>query len=122
MGHRNGETQDPIHDEAGNAPPRAAVAQGVGGLHQLPERCSPNFQETHHDLYRALSDAGVIVGEAVGHGGYTEARISGGEGFDVGVAAEAAMSVVGEEDGDVEVGEAEELRQFQHRVDVALHR
>lgn len=64
----------------------------------------------------------MVVGEAVGHGGDAEAGIAGREGLDVGVAAEAAVGVLGEEDGDVDVGEAEELCQFQHRVDVPLHR
>lgn len=120
--HRDGETKHPIHDEAGHAPARSAAAEGTGRLHQLPELSFTDFQKAHHHLHGALACAGVVEREAVGHGGHPEAGIAGEAGLDVGMAAEAAVDVFREEYGDVEVGEAEELRKLQHGVDVALHR
>lgn len=49
-------------------------------------------------------------------------EVEGEAGTDVGVGAEAAAGVFREDHGDVEVGEAEELRELQHGVDVALQR
>lgn len=51
----------------------------------------------------------MVGGQAVGDGGNLEARVLPETRVDVGVNGEAAVDVVGEEESDVDAGEAEEL-------------
>lgn len=62
----------------------------------------------------------MVGREAVGDGGDAEVGVWGEAGVEVAVAEEARVSVVAEEDGYVEVGEAEELGEVEHGVYVAL--
>lgn len=110
----NTETQNTIHNQTRHAPPQSSVAKRVGGLHEVPKLRSADFLQAKHDLHRPLADTWMIVRQPVGDGGDSETGVSRESRLDVGVAAETSVGVVGEEHGDVEVGEAEEFGEFEH--------
>ncbi|KAL0341342.1 UNVERIFIED_CONTAM: hypothetical protein Sradi_4651000 [Sesamum radiatum] len=118
--HRNNKAQQPVHDEAAHASPSASITQPISRLHQAAELRPTDFFEAERQIHDALARSGVIGREAIGDGGHPESAVSREQGAEAGVAEEAVVGVIGEENGDVEAGEAEELRQVEHGVHVAL--
>lgn len=103
-----GETQQPVGDEAGNW-------SGGGGSHEvlfhhhLLEEWGHHVDDGGKDLKHSIAGAWMFVGKAIRDGSEPKAGVAGEGGGDGGVAEEAAVAEVGDDEGDVEVSQAEEM-------------
>lgn len=100
------ESQDSISYDARNGSSFAVV---VTAQHILEQRLAFSRLEGIKDLNELIAVARVVVGQAVGDSLNPEAWVSPETRLDVGVTGEAAVDVVGDEEGDVDAGEAEKL-------------